>query len=219
MLGVLGRRHISVMQLAPSLFAFACLWAIQVALPGPNFVRVSSAAFGGSAKLATITSFGTATGNSLWCLVAAIGAAAVTKDPMLAAALRLAGASYFAWYAVRLFMRAFAKDQTPQLPIGVLAHGRAYLDGAATALANPQTALFFATALSSTFASLSSLTIAAAVATVAAVNCLWYAVVIKILSAPGPRAAYLRLRPALECFFGLLLTLAAAKLALTVVPI
>lgn len=205
------------MPLTTSIIAFAGLWAAQVALPGPNFVRVSSAAFGGSAKLATVTSFGTATGNSLWCLVAAIGAAAMTKNPMLAAALRLAGAAYFAWYALRLFVRAFANDPTPQISTGALAHGRAYLDGTATALANPQTAVFLATALSSTFVSLSSATIAAAVVTVAAVNCLWYAVVIAILSAPGPRAAYLRFKPALECFFGLLLTVAAAKLLLTVV--
>lgn len=205
------------MQLTTSILAFAGLWAAQVALPGPNFVRVSSAAFAGSAKLAAVTSCGTATGNSLWCLVAAIGAASVTNHPMLGAALKLVGASYFAWYAIRLFKRAFAKDQAPQLSIGALAHGRAYLDGTATALANPQTAIFFATALSSTFASLSPHMIAAAVAIVATVNCLWYAVVIAIISAPGPRAAYLRLKPALECFFGLLLILAASRLLLTVV--
>jgi threonine/homoserine/homoserine lactone efflux protein len=214
--GASGARQVLAMQLAPSIFAFAGLWAAQVALPGPNFVRVSSAAFSGSARLATVTSFGTATGNSLWCLVAAIGAAAVTRNPTLAVMLRLLGASYFAWYAIRLFVRAFTNDELAQISTGALAHGRAYLDGAATALANPQTAIFFATALSSTFTSLSLPIVLAAVVTVAAVNCLWYAIVIAILSAPAARAAYLRLRPALECFFALLLTLAAAKLVSTV---
>ena len=47
-------------------------------------------------------------------------------------------------------------------------------------------------------------------------NCLWYAVVIAILSAPGPQATYLRMKPAFELFFGMLLVLAAAKLAMTV---
>ena len=204
------------MQIVPSLLVFAGLWAAQVALPGPNFVRVSSAAFDGSARLATITSFGTATGNSLWCLIAALGAAAVTQQPLLAAGLRLTGAAYFAWYAMQLIPRALAKGQPAPTAVGALAHRQAYLQGAATALANPQTALFFVTALSSTFASLPVTAIIAAVTTVAVVNCLWYGVVIAILSAPAPRAAYLRARPVIEFGFGLLLMLAAGKLAASV---
>lgn len=213
-----GARQLASMQLTGSLLAFAGLWAAQVALPGPNFVRVSSAAFTGSARLAVVTSFGTATGNSLWCLIAAIGTAAIADQPLVALMLRLAGAGYFAWYAMRLFRSALAPDGSRQVTVGSLAHGRAYLDGAVTALANPQTAIFFAMALTSTFPSLSPLVIAAAVATVATVNCAWYAVVIAILSAPGPQLAYLRLRPVLELFFGSLLTLAAVKLASTVLP-
>ncbi|EIZ77148.1 lysine exporter (LYSE/YGGA) [Novosphingobium sp. Rr 2-17] len=199
------------MDFVASLLAFAGLWAANVALPGPNFVRVSSAAFTGSARLAIVTSFGTATGNAIWCLIAALGAAAITQDPVLAKVLRVAGAGYFAWFAIRLLLSAFAKRDMAGVG-GTPANGRAFLDGAATALANPQTAIFFATALSSIFVSLSSVTIVAAILTVVIVTSLWYAIVIALISAPGPRAAYLRIRPALECLFAAVLLLASAKL-------
>lgn len=200
---------------ATSILVFAGLWAAQVILPGPNFVRVSSAAFAGSASLAFVTSLGTATGNSIWCLVAALGAAAVMEVPLLAAALNLLGAAYFATYACRLLKGAFARRAVAAVPVEGLAYGRAYLAGTMTALANPQAALFFATAIAAIFPAVTPLVTASAVVTVGAVNCLWYALVVTLLAAPRSRAMYMRFRPSLEFGFAIILMAAAVRLTAT----
>jgi threonine efflux protein len=190
---------------------FALFWSAQVALPGPNFVRVSTAALMNSRGLAIVTSAGTATGNAAWCLAAALGAALVAQSPVLGEALRLAGALYFAWYGARLIARAFgpARPITANSP---LERRRAFGAGVTTALANPQTGVFLATTLPAMFPALTPAVILGATLTVALVNFAWYVVVVSLLAAPAPRAAYLRVRPALELAFGGILMIAAAKL-------
>lgn len=195
---------------------FAAIWVAQVAIPGPNFVRVSTVALNGSRKSAVITSAGTATGNALWCLVAALGLAGAEQAPFLFAMMRGAGAAYFAWYGVILLSRAI-RPRPILLVSGVRNDaGRLYASGVVTALASPQAVIFFATALTATFGTLDPGTILSAVLVVAGVNLAWYAVVIGVLSSPGPKAAFLKARPLIETFLGVALLYAAVRLAMLI---
>jgi threonine efflux protein len=189
---------------------FVLLWAVQVVLPGPNFVRVSTAALTGSRSLAIITSAGTSAGNAAWCLLAALGVAFISNSPGLGVVLRLLGASYFAWYGIRLIASAFQPMEA--LDSDGVMKKRAFSSGLATALANPQTGVFLMTALQEAFYTINLAVIVVASITVAVVNFGWYLMVASILDAPASRTAYLRVRPALGFLFGCILLFSAVKL-------
>lgn len=210
------RRMSTTLSVIAPLGSFAFFWLAQVATPGPNFVRISHTALAVSRSAAFATACGTAIGNSIWCAVAAIGAAALIGDGLIGQLLRGFGALYLAAFGAHLLIGATrlrpAASQAPMQPTtaGGLAAIRA---GLVTALTNPQAIIFFATIFLATFPARQAWLLATAVVVVAAVTLLWYAVVIGLLSAPTPRRAYERVRPFVDAAFGCLLMSTALRLA------
>lgn len=194
----------------PLLSVFAGLWLMQVTIPGPNFVRISEAALAHSRGAAMKTAAGTAVAHCAWCLVAIGGAAVVAQDPLLGSAMRLAGALYFAFYGCQLLNRA----GRPR-PIEALAGDSlsAFRTGFFTAMASPQSGLFFASVLTTVFPpAFGGGVILAMLAVVAAVSLGWYLIVTSLLAAPASRAWYQRRRPVIEFVFGTILLIASLKL-------
>ncbi|MET0339307.1 MAG: LysE family transporter [Caulobacter sp.] len=197
----------------PPLLLFALLWLGQVVLPGPNFVRITTAAMHGSRQAALQTAAGTAAANALWCLAAALGAAALLANPALASAVRLAGAAYLALYGLQLWRGALGPRGSAAASGRPLNARAAFSGGFATAAASPQALVFFTSIFSSLFTDLSAGLVVSAMLVAATANLAWYLVVIPIVTTPALRDHYLRLRPIIEIVFGGLLLLSAWKLA------
>ncbi|WP_439568600.1 LysE family translocator [Sphingopyxis sp.] len=193
-----------------ALLTFSGLWLMQVAIPGPNFARVSEATFTHSRALGMKTATGTAAANASWCLIALAGAAAVMQDPLFGPLLRLAGALYFGGYGCRLLYRSF---QARPIAAAALDSAAAFRSGYLTGIASPQAGLFFASALTTIIAPALDWMIGLAVVIIAAaVTLAWYAVVTSLLAAPRARAWYERRRPLIERALGVLLLTASIKL-------
>ena len=211
-----GGRMSTAFSIVAPLGSFALFWLAQVATPGPNFVRISHTALAVSRSAAFATACGTAIGNSIWCAVAAAGAAALVGDGLIGQLLRAFGALYLAAFGARLLIGARrqrgAADPVPT-QLADRAGVAAIRAGLVTALTNPQAIIFFATIFLATFPAHQIWLLAMAIVVVAAVTLLWYAVVIGLLSAPGPRRAYERVRPLVDAAFGCLLMFTALRLA------
>ncbi|MDQ8756753.1 LysE family transporter [Sphingosinicella sp. LHD-64] len=192
------------------LLVFAGFWLMQVAIPGPNFVRISEATFAHSRAIAMRTAAGTAAANCTWCLIAIAGAAVLAQDRVFGPAMRIAGALYFAAYGYQLIHRALRRRPSRATGTDALTAFRA---GYLTAIASPQAGLFFASVLTTMFPPvLGGTLIAALVAIVGVVSLGWYAVVTALLAAPASRRWYERQRPAIELLFGALLLVASFNL-------
>jgi threonine/homoserine/homoserine lactone efflux protein len=193
-----------------SLLTFATLWLMQVAIPGPNFARISEATFTHSRALGMKTATGTAAANASWCLIALAGAAAVARDPFFGPLLRLAGALYFAIYGCQLLYRSFRPRSAARSPVNSVT---AFRSGYFTGIASPQAGLFFASALTNILPpQRDGATATVIVAVAAGVTLAWYAVVTLLLATPSARTWYERRRPGIERALGLILLVAAIRM-------
>lgn len=212
----MDRAMTTVPAIAAPLGWFALFWLAQVATPGPNFVRISHTALAASRAAAFATACGTAIGNGIWCLVAALGAAALVGDGLVGQLVRGLGALYLATFGARLLTGAVRRRGVSAAPPAWLpdrAGAAAVRLGLVTALTNPQAIIFFATILLATLPASRPVLLVAALVVVPAVTLLWYAVVIGLLSAPRPRGAYERVRPLVDAGFGFVLLATALRLA------
>lgn len=193
-----------------SLLTFAALWLMQVAIPGPNFARVSEATFTHSRALGMKTATGTAAANASWCLIALAGATAVAQDSLFGPLLQLAGALYFAIYGCQLLYRSFRPRSAAHSPVNSVTAFRA---GYLTGIVSPQAGLFFASVLTNILPPQRDWTIAVAVIAIATgVTLAWYAVVTLLLATPPARTWYERRRPIIERALGLILLVAAIRM-------
>ena len=156
---------------------------------------------------------GTATGNAIWCASAAAGAVALAEHAWLGKAIGLAGAGYFLFIGFQLIAGGLGRATAPPASAPA-APGHAYRAGLTTALSNPQAILFFATVFLAFFPKLDLASALAAILLVTAITLGWYWLLTGLLVAGPARRAYLRLRPAIDILFGLLLIFAAIRLCL-----
>lgn len=193
-----------------SLLSFAALWLMQVAIPGPNFARISEATFTHSRALGMKTATGTAAANASWCLIALAGATVVAQDPLFGPLLRMAGALYFAVYGCQLLYRSFRPRPGARASVDSMT---AFWSGYLTGIVSPQAGLFFASALTNILSPVRDWTIAVVVVAIAAGATLaWYAVVTLLLATPAARTWYERRRAVIERALGLILLIAAVRL-------
>lgn len=194
---------------------FMAVWLLQVSTPGPNFVRISHSALENSRIAAFAVAAGSALGNMMWCGLAALGAAVAANSGGIGAMLRVVGAVYLCWLGCGFIRRALSppsegtvgcSDDGPTI-------GNSVRTGVMTSLANPQTALFFATYFLMSGSKLSAVELWLIGSPIVAVTTLiWYAIVIAILTHPRTRQKYLTIRRPLDFAFGALLLFAATKL-------
>lgn len=199
---------------AAALATFALLWWAQVAVPGPNFVRITNAALLGSRRAAMSTAAGVATGNAMWCVIALSGAAIFQQHPELRQIIACVGAAYFTWLGAKMLHRAVTRRPTTTPAPGLASGNRTFLQGLISASLNPQSLVYFTAAIVSGFHDLRLGLSIILVLIVLAVTLVWYEVITRLLDNVPARDAFKRARPVIETIFGVMLLAGAVKLAL-----
>lgn len=202
---------------ASALIGLAAVWACQVAIPGPSFIRVTHLALAVSRPAALKAALGVAAGNCIWCLAAMLGVGAVASSGPAARAVLLIGAAYLAWSSLQLVLagirRPAAGAALPESELPEAGGWPALRIGLLTSLTNPQTAIFFATLFVAFFppnADIEDRLLALPV--IAGVTMAWYLTLTAFLSRPDAQSAYLRLSRWLDLAFGAVLALLSLRL-------
>jgi threonine/homoserine/homoserine lactone efflux protein len=125
-----------------TLFAFAAIFAVACASPGPTIAALIARVLGRGLAGAPAFCAGLLIGDLVWLAAACFGLAVVaqTMQPVFAA-LKYAGAAYLLWLAWKLWTApaAPASDMPPVRGEGI----RLLAVGLAIALGNPKTMLFY----------------------------------------------------------------------------
>jgi threonine/homoserine/homoserine lactone efflux protein len=110
--------------------------------PGPGMLYVLSRSLAGGKKEGIFSALGTFAGGMVHVVAAAAGVSLILAQSALAfATVKYAGAAYLCFLGVRMIMAANRGNELPQTAES--APGRPFLQGIATEVLNPKTALFF----------------------------------------------------------------------------
>lgn len=191
--------------------------ALAIFLPGflvvgPNILAIIGTSMAHGRAAGTTLALGTATGSFLWATLASFGAVAFLSDYALAMTLlRLFGAAYLAWMAVRAFRSALSPTDaaTPRLCAQHL-----YRRGLLIQMTNPKAAL--------QWVAIVSLGLGANPTTASAIVLILLATLISVVghvayarafSATQVTRVYARARRAIDASLGGLFAIASWKLA------
>lgn len=172
-----------------------------VASPGPSFLVVSRASAAISVKAGLYISLGLTAGTLVWALGAWFGLAALfAYVPALWTLARLAGAAYLLFLAWQIWRGA----SVPIAAISEPTHGslnalEAVRLGVLTQIANPKVAVFFGSVFAAILPpSPGEGTLIAVFVIVCANEFLWYAAVALLLSRPGVKRRYMRMKASID---------------------
>ncbi|KQZ15245.1 hypothetical protein ASD44_15160 [Mesorhizobium sp. Root554] len=187
---------------ASGMLAFAGSYATLAMIPGPNFVIVARASLAGSRMAAVTTAGGVAAGASLLALLAASSCAVLFTNAsfhffatIIFAAMLLAGGA-------RLIGSTMREAEIPApRPVREPHFGLGFL----TALTNPLSAVFFASASVTLDYSQNGIPAHAMALTVFLVAACWFGLVAIGISAASSSALYMRCRRPFGIGAGLLL--------------
>lgn len=204
-----------------TLAALFAVWLVHLAAavsPGPAVLMAARTGlvqgFGRGSWLAV----GIGLGACFWALAALFGLAVLFRvAPGLMLALKLAGAAYLVWLAVKMWRHApepldegVAEADAARGPLGLI------WQGVAVQLSNPKPAVFFGTIFLTFVPAGAPLWALAVVLLIVFVNDAgWNVIVARIFSLDRTRRAYLNLKTVIDRVFGGLLLLLGAKLALS----
>ena len=131
----------------PSLAAYVILTAALVVTPGASTAIVVRHVLIGGRGAGLAAAGGIAVANMTWAAAAGLGiTAAVTRAPIVLAAIRFGGAAYLAFLGVRALVRAWTASQDAFPPARAAAQTdrrSAFRDGVAVNLLNPPIATFY----------------------------------------------------------------------------
>jgi len=125
------------------LLAFITSYFLLAATPGPNFALVSNAAMTASRKHALSAAFGIAVGATLIAILIVSGRSVIVYDEQVRQSAKFAFAAYLFYLAFRSWKRARAQGRQPA---GNACPSRSgyFRMALLTAVANPTTAMLFA---------------------------------------------------------------------------
>ena len=183
--------------------------------PGPSFVLVARTAAAVSRRDALATAIGMGVGGLAFAGAALLGLIVVLASvPWLYLAVKVIGASYLLYLALRLWINSNLPLETERVRKDD-ARGmfRSFSLGLATQLSNPKTANWYA----SVFAVLSSADqtrefAAVVLPMIFVIEAGWYAVVAIVFSSAGPRRGYLGLKHWIDRVAGGVIGLLGLKL-------
>lgn len=178
-----------------ALIPFLAVWLILVVSPGPNFAVTAMAAMSGVAGAGLRTAAGVVSGIATWAIAGMVGLAVVmARAPALLGALRVAGALYLLSFAIRIAWRLTRPGARAAPPPGL-----GWRHGYATAIGNPATMVFFATAFLDLLPQDAGWSARAAVLAVTiAVPACWYALIGSFFGSAPVVALYRRMRPVFD---------------------
>jgi amino acid exporter len=191
------------------------LFALTFMSPGPNLLVVVQASLANGRRAGIATGMGVAAGDAIYAALGLFGmAAAVAQGGLLFSLIKTAGGAYLIWYAFGL-MRGRA--QVDLEATGAAAPARSFAQcfrrGLLTDLANPQTALFFASIFSITLDAHTPLSARALTwSGIVAASLLWRVGLSHAFSIAPVRRGYARAQGVMERLVGVALGLFGAKL-------
>ncbi len=179
------------------LIAFNLTLLAAMAAPGPAMLLALRATLSGGRAHGIATGLGLGTMAAAWTLMALLGLDALfALFPWAYMAMKIAGALYLMWIAVRLWRDARTPLTGAAAPT---ARRRAFLTGLSVNLANPKSVLFAASVLIVIFpAGLSAGEKALITANHLLVEGIVYSLFALALSTGPARDGYLRLKPLLD---------------------
>lgn len=188
---------------------------LAAATPGPNFVIVSQAAMQQSRWQAIVVAAGVTLGSVAWAVTTMMGLTALFEfAPWLYTAIKIAGGLYLIYLGYSLW-RSTAElaqeiDRAKRRSLG-----GAFLRGALTSLANPKSAIYFASVFAQ-FMNPDTPTwvLAAALVVVTSTSLIWYGTVILGLSNNVSRLAYAKAKRIIDRVTGSVMIGFGARLAL-----
>jgi threonine/homoserine/homoserine lactone efflux protein len=183
------------MEMTAALLSIAGAITLGAMSPGPSFLMVARTAIARSRADGLAAAFGMGVGGVLFAVMALLGLHVVLiAVPWLYVVLKIAGGAYLIFIGVMIWRGA-------RQPVEIVDTGsdhprtivRSFWLGLATQVSNPKAAVVYA----SVFVSLLPPEIPLAVtlmlpAVIFVIEAGWYTIVALALSAPSPRAAYLR---------------------------
>jgi threonine/homoserine/homoserine lactone efflux protein len=187
--------------------------------PGPSFIMVSQTALSASRRAAVASALGMGIGGVVFATLALVGLVrALDAAPALYVALKVAGGGYLVFIAVRMVLSAKRPPMSPGSHQA--AEGRSakasLLRGVVTQLANPKTAVVYASVFAALMPRDVSLIVVACIPLVVfVVETGWYAVVAFALSAGPLRARYLAAKRWIDRAAGGVLGILGARLVVT----
>ncbi|MBO3735014.1 LysE family translocator [Glycomyces niveus] len=133
------------MPVDPHLLAvFTIATVVALVTPGPDMLMVLGCGIRGGARAGLLATLGVVTGDALYIVAAAAGLAVLlTAFPVVFTVLRIAGAAYLVYLGVQI-IRNRKRPQADPVASGGLSGRRAFLNGAVSSMANPQTFTFMA---------------------------------------------------------------------------
>jgi threonine/homoserine/homoserine lactone efflux protein len=178
---------------ALDLLAFNAVLAAAILSPGPALLFALRTALADGRGAGIAAGLGLGLVAALWTLAALLGLEALfTLFPWAYGALKLGGAAYLMWIALRIWATA----RVPVAGGTARPRGRAFLDGALINLGNPKSVLFAASVLVVVFPKgLTAAEIALITANHMVVEWLFYAGFALLLSGAPARRAYLGAKP------------------------
>jgi threonine/homoserine/homoserine lactone efflux protein len=199
----------------PLLGSIFVVYLTAVVSPGPNTFIVTRLALADGRRPALLAVLGVSVGNLCWLAVTLGGAHLLfERAPVLASALRIAGALYLGWMGVRA-LRAAVKggDLLTRIEGEPLPVGSSFRAGLLASLTNPNTLPFYLSLLGATIAPQLPLWVRFAAAGGVLLLCmLWYGGLAVGFSSESVQLGYRRWARGINCVLAGLLIAFALRL-------
>jgi threonine/homoserine/homoserine lactone efflux protein len=178
-----------------TIFSILGVFLLGAMSPGPSFVVVSRIAVSGTRRDGLAAALGMGIGGFIFAAVAVAGLTALlVKVAWLDTSLRIAGGAYLLWIGVRIWRGANEPVEIADEPSArPRSFGRTLVRAVLVQLANPKTAIFYASMFAAMLPASPPLWMLVVLPPLLfCTEFLWYAVVAFAFSSSKPRSAYLR---------------------------
>ena len=203
------------MEISAALLSIVVALTLGAMSPGPSFLMVARAAIARSRADGLAAALGMGVGGVVFAALALLGLHAVLiAVPWLYLVLKILGGAYLIYIGWSICRGA-------REPVAIVdnvdaASGRSFWLALATQLSNPKTAVVYASVLISMLPREIPLAVTLLLPLVIfAIEFGWYAIVALALSAPSPRAAYLRSKTWIDRAAGTVMALLGIRLILS----
>jgi len=195
---------------------FASLMLLGAISPGPAVLMSARTGLTEGFRTGAMLAAGIGLGAMFWAAMALFGLGIVfSATPFLLKALKLVGGVFLVWIAYTLIRHAADPFVTADAGALPRSPGSALRLGLYTQLSNPKPAVLMSVIFLGTVPQgTPAWQYAALFAVIFCFETGWNVIVARIFSLDRSRQAYIRLKPVIDCSFGLLLGLLGLKLAL-----
>ncbi len=194
--------------------AAALLCTMAAVSPGPAVLMAARIGLQQGLRTGAALAVGIGAGAVFWAVAAVFGLSLLFEyAPALLIALKILGAAYLIWMAIKMWRHASDPIEDSASPTG-LTPLRAFRLGFTTQLANPKPAVFFGAVFIGTLpADATALSVFALLCVIFCVEFTWNTFVARLFSLERTRRVYLGLKHIIDRIFGGLLAALGVKIA------